>query len=73
MRTLILVLIVLTLTACSPAPTNNNGKEVNSYIVRTIKGCEYIEVSVWRATDAGLYSLTHKGDCKNPIHTCNSK
>ena len=32
-----------------------------------IEGCEYIEVKAGIA-DQSVYSLTHKGNCKNPIH-----
>lgn len=37
------------------------------YKVVTIDNCEYVEVKAGIA-DQSVYSLTHKGDCKNPIH-----
>lgn len=38
-----------------------------SYNVIEIDGCEYIEVDSG-ILDNRIYSLTHKGNCKNPIH-----
>ena len=36
-----------------------------------IDGCEYIETSNECINcNSGLYSLTHKGNCKNPVHVC---
>jgi hypothetical protein len=35
----------------------------------TIKECEYIYVDE-NPGNFRLYSITHKGNCKNPIHQC---
>ena len=40
-----------------------------SYGIVEIDGCEYIEVSYGLGSGTGYYSLTHKGNCKNPIHS----
>lgn len=37
-----------------------------------IEGCEYIEYDSGIA-DQRVYSLTHKGNCKNPIHCYNKQ
>jgi len=42
----------------------------NTYEIIEIEGCEYIYVSVNSGYAGGL-GLTHKGNCKNPIHNCN--
>jgi len=39
----------------------------SAYTIRTIDGCEYIEVERG-VGDTRTYSLTHKGNCRNPIH-----
>lgn len=47
-------------------------KEVNDpygfdYSIVTIDGCEYIKVDDGFA-QCRVFSITHKGNCKNPIH-----
>jgi hypothetical protein len=37
------------------------------YRIQGIGDCEYIEVERGE-TSSRVYSLTHKGDCPNPIH-----
>lgn len=36
----------------------------------TIEGCQYIYVDE-NPGNFRLYSITHKGNCNNPIHKCN--
>ncbi len=62
-----LLLIVILFASCSPngkekVIEDNNTKPRHDYKVVIIDRCEYIEVA------DGYYSLTHKGDCNNPIH-----
>ena len=43
----------------------------NGYKVRMIDGCQYIEYEYGLpATQGYSYSITHKGNCINPIHKC---
>jgi hypothetical protein len=42
----------------------------DGYSEITLDGCEYIEVSYSLGWNSGYYSLTHKGNCPNPIHQC---
>jgi hypothetical protein len=36
--------------------------------VTVIDGCQYLESAYALGTQQTLYSLTHKGNCNNPIH-----
>lgn len=67
---LIVLCIFAVLAACNsnPAPPGDTPIEQRqNYAIKTIDGCEYIEVDMG-VLDGRVYSLTHKGDCKNPIH-----
>lgn len=60
------VLITLTLTSC----TSNQVKPSSlkeKYKIVIIDGCEYIMYSESHGYQGYGY-LTHKGNCKNPIH-----
>lgn len=46
---------------------NNNTKPNANYRIVQIDGCEYIEVEDG-TLQTRVYSLTHKGNCKNSIH-----
>ena len=68
-RFLILVLILpaIFVVACQPAPEGQRITTKTGHTIVVIESCEYIEV------DEGIgqyrvYALTHKGNCKNPIH-----
>lgn len=64
MKKLLLVpLLILGLIGCTPPPNKSNIIDKSEYKILLIDKCEYVYVS-------GLYAsvLTHKGDCKNPIH-----
>ncbi len=43
-----------------------------TYTVIVIDGCEYI-LGKYENGYGGGYTLTHKGDCKNPIHHYDTK
>lgn len=45
-------------------------KHKDGYSVVKLEGCEYIEVTYNLGWQTGYYSLTHKGNCLNPIHQC---
>ncbi|WP_375415794.1 hypothetical protein [uncultured Hymenobacter sp.] len=69
---LLFSLLVLGLGAgCEESPSSR-GKRVEEarrrvppdYRVVTIEGCEYLRVEVTH----GYATLTHKGNCRNPIH-----
>jgi len=64
MKNIILIIGVLLLASCHRGGDiiKEDMEEFNTIIV---EDCEYI----YDAT-IGLRSLTHKGNCKNPIHKC---
>ena len=63
MKTKLLALFAIAFMAISC--TLINGEE--TFRTREIDGCEYLEK--YNGYQQG-YSFTHKGNCKNPIHTC---
>lgn len=70
-RRSMLLLLPLVVGACGITPDSD--KSIDSgkgYTIKTIDGCEYIEVAYGTGRTDGYYSLTHKGNCKNPIHQC---
>lgn len=58
---------VCLLVLCACQPDYSNGKKPAAMRTVEIEGCEYLEYDSGRA-DQRVYSLTHKGNCKNPIH-----
>lgn len=66
MKKLLILLIFVAVAGCS----SNDGYPIvgsNTYSkfkVVMIDGCEYLE-------NTGSYAVSHKGDCKNPIHVYN--
>lgn len=59
--------MLLSLQGGCDVPAGDSVEAKEGYKIKTIDGCQYIEV------DAGfghsrVYSLTHKGNCTNPIH-----
>lgn len=63
------VILLATVGGCNFEPPDGTvGPSNVPYNIRYIEGCQYIEV------DSGfghsrVYSLTHKGNCNNPLHT----
>lgn len=51
---------------CAPerTPATVTDSFGETYEVIVIEGCEYLRMR----TSNGYYVLTHKGNCKNPIH-----
>lgn len=76
MKRVLIIVVIFALTlalACNPAPTGEKTTDSGKgYSVKVIDGCEYIEVSFALGVQSGYYSLTHKGNCKNPIHSCST-
>lgn len=62
-----MVLLSLGVSSCTtvirPEP-----KKIGDYNVIVIDGCEYLEYMDYPNTTYGVYSLTHKGNCKARIH-----
>jgi hypothetical protein len=57
--------------ACGQSPSTERRTETQgNYSVVVIDGCEYIECD-YGLLDQRVYSLTHKGNCSNPIHSHN--
>lgn len=66
MKKLIALLLLFIMVSCnspSNATTKNNGDI--EYKIIEIEGCEYIW---YKETFESGQTLTHKGNCKNPIH-----
>jgi hypothetical protein len=56
---------------CGQSPSTERRMETkNNYSVIVIDGCEYIECD-YGILAQRVYSLTHKGNCKNPVHIHN--
>lgn len=59
------------LTGCNPQPEGESKEsKTGDFIIKTIDGCEYIEYD-YGLYHQRVYSLTHKGNCSNPIHNYN--
>lgn len=60
------VAVPMYLTSCKPDSPQGEGsiKTDDNYTIKTIDGCEYIEFDEGMA-QYRVYSLTHKGNCKN--------
>ncbi len=57
-----------------PSPNDEVIKNTNlNYTTKIVDGCEYIEYAKDIGFGTGVYSLTHKGNCKNSIHSCPTK
>jgi len=68
----ITLLTLLVISACNVSPTNskiNSTTGLPNSVVETItiENCEYWVVN----ENFGQIAYVHKGNCKNPIHTCN--
>lgn len=61
------------IAACEPSGKNlgRATSPSSDYQIVVIEGCEYIEVARNLDFNNAAYSLTHKGNCKNPIHQHN--
>jgi hypothetical protein len=71
-RYLLPVLLVAASTACvqdAPNKSTAGRGNVQNITVKVFDGCEYLEYD-YGLFDQRVYSLTHKGNCKNPIHAC---
>ena len=66
MKLIAVALLALVLTTCDDTPKGATAQREN-YTIKTIDGCEYIEFDSG-ILDQRVYSLTHKGNCKNPVH-----
>ena len=65
MKKLLLLIIPLILLGCG-SPKERAERVANNYFVITIDSCEYI-IAKAPLGDYG-WLLSHKGNCKNPIH-----
>ena len=61
--------LLTAISGCSPkADDEQTRSSLGSFDVITIEGCQYIEYDSGVA-DSRVYSLTHKGNCNNKIHS----
>lgn len=67
-KILIILILLISAAGCNFEPIDGtihpSGTE---YRIRVIEDCQYIEVREGYS-DSKTYSLTHKGNCNNPIH-----
>lgn len=70
----ILIILTLGLLSCEPqVPNQSQSKQFGDYKIKIIEDCEYLEYDNG-IFDKRVYSLTHKGDCSNKIHSkCTEK
>lgn len=60
----LLTLFLFTIVGCT-TPTGTSSTDYGkNYVIKIIDGCEYIECD-YGIFDQRVYSLTHKGNCKN--------
>jgi PBP1b-binding outer membrane lipoprotein LpoB len=65
---LLIALLFVMLTSCiNPKAPGTTTKEHGDFTIKTIDECEYLEYENG-FFDSKVYSLTHKGNCKNKIH-----
>jgi len=66
--TLLLITLLMLMGCETNVPTKHNGATINGEIIRETKidSCEYLYTIVH-----GGVTLTHKGNCNNPIHKQN--
>lgn len=61
-------LVCLSFVGCNPQTGDGNESvKYGDYTIKVIDGCQYIEYD-YGFLDQRVYSLTHKGNCNNPIH-----
>lgn len=67
---LILASLLLVFLLVGAAPRGEKSVDTGKgYTIKTIEECEYIEYD-YGILNQRVYSLTHKGNCKNPKHFC---
>ena len=65
-----LLIIIISITGCI-SQTSGSVDIGNDFTERTIEGCQYIEYEYATPGMNGyVYSITHKGNCTNPVHRC---
>jgi len=62
----LLVLLGISLFGCDKQEERTVNEE--NYKIKRIDGCEYIEFD-YGYSNYRVYSLTHKGNCSNKIHS----
>jgi hypothetical protein len=65
--TILFIAVSIGMVGCGDKPEGER-EEKSGYNILIIDSCEYIEVSHSLGTQYAYYSLTHKGNCSNPIH-----
>lgn len=71
-RLLIIGLIAASLVGCVQPPIVDGELNKNHFQIIHYEGCEYIIVEYgYPGYDTYSFSITHKGNCNNPIHKYN--
>lgn len=63
MKHLIIIILLVFVSSCDPQGGQIISK-IDDYDVKIIDSCEYLQYSRLVGTNTGVYSLTHKGNCK---------
>jgi hypothetical protein len=69
-KVLFIMVCAMGIVSCGPKQPiegSNKSGQIGDYNVITIDGCEYLEYRAG-AGESRVYSLTHKGNCKNHGH-----
>ena len=61
----IIGMALLTLCGCNNGEQEKHNNSYDEYNVVIIDSCQYFKISSY---GWGHYTLTHKGNCENPIH-----
>ena len=56
--------LLVAFTSCDMTHPKEKESQYSNYDIIEMDGCEYYRSTSGRA-------LTHKGNCKNPVHNCN--
>lgn len=67
MKRLLIFIGLLALLSCGKERSKHRVDALDRYTIVVVDGCEYLEVQGGYA-DNRYYSLTHKGNCNNPVH-----
>ena len=73
MKTKLTLITLLILVGCITPNGGTQTYKIQDYVVKTIDSCEYLEYSYCFGSNVGVYSLTHKGNCKLCIERNKSK
>jgi len=69
MKTRLFILVLLSIIAMGCEEKHKQRYTTDGFDVVVIDSCEYLEIKNYNS-NGYHYSVTHKGNCNNPIHYC---